>query len=403
MPERLNHARLLIYSHDSFGLGHLRRCRAIAHSFVDRFKGLSVLILSGSPIVGSFDYRARVDFVRVPGVIKLRNGEYTSLSLHIDVEDTLAIREAVIRQTAEAFAPQMFLVDKEPLGLMGEIHDTLTMLKMRGTRLVLGVRDIIDDAAAIAPEWERKKVLPALQTLYDDIWIYGAEAFWETLQGIALPPGVREKIAYAGYLGRSAAEAVGPASDLATDAPYLLVTPGGGGDGVEMIDWVLSAYEHDSGIGYAALVVLGPFMPLEARQAFQARAARLDRVRVLTFDAHIEALMQGAAGVVAMGGYNTFCELLSLDKPALLVPRTVPRLEQYIRARRAQELGLARMLADDGVRAPAAMAAALRGFAEQAPPSRRMPRGLLNGFETLNGLLKARMGAMDAAPAALEA
>ena len=60
--------RLLIYSHDSFGLGHLRRCRAIAHDLVDRFRGLSVLILSGSPIIGSFDFKARVDFVRVPGV-----------------------------------------------------------------------------------------------------------------------------------------------------------------------------------------------------------------------------------------------------------------------------------------------------------------------------------------------
>ncbi len=33
-----------------------------------------MLILSGSPIIGSLDYRAGVDFVRVPGVIKLRNG-----------------------------------------------------------------------------------------------------------------------------------------------------------------------------------------------------------------------------------------------------------------------------------------------------------------------------------------
>jgi hypothetical protein len=82
--------RILIYSHDTFGLGHLRRCRTIAHALVDRFKHLSVLILSGSPIIGSFDFRSRVDFVRVPGVVKLRNGEYTSLNLHIDVEETLA-------------------------------------------------------------------------------------------------------------------------------------------------------------------------------------------------------------------------------------------------------------------------------------------------------------------------
>ena len=85
-------ARVLIYSHDTMGLGHLRRCRAIAHSLVREYEHLSVLILSGSPIIGSFYFRARVDFVRVPGVIKLRNGEYTTLNLDIDLEKTLSMR-----------------------------------------------------------------------------------------------------------------------------------------------------------------------------------------------------------------------------------------------------------------------------------------------------------------------
>ena len=39
--------RVLIYSHDSYGLGHLRRCRAIAHSLVRHDDRTSVLILSG--------------------------------------------------------------------------------------------------------------------------------------------------------------------------------------------------------------------------------------------------------------------------------------------------------------------------------------------------------------------
>src|SRR3954452_10570378 len=107
------HSRVLIYSHDTFGLGHLRRCRTIAHSLVEADKDLSVLILSGSPIIGSFDFRARVDFVRVPGVIKLRNGEYTSLNLHIRTEETLSMRSSIIRHTAEIFDPDILLVDKE--------------------------------------------------------------------------------------------------------------------------------------------------------------------------------------------------------------------------------------------------------------------------------------------------
>ncbi|MGB5742050.1 MAG: hypothetical protein WBM65_06485, partial [Sedimenticolaceae bacterium] len=135
MSEVLKSKRILIYSHDSFGLGHLRRCRAIAHALVERFKGLTVLILSGSPIIANFDFRARVDFIRIPGVIKLYNGDYTSMNLHIDLKETLTIRESIIRHTAQAFGPDILLVDKEPLGLMGEMADTLKMLRATKTRL----------------------------------------------------------------------------------------------------------------------------------------------------------------------------------------------------------------------------------------------------------------------------
>ena len=160
MAERLDQSRILIYSHDSFGLGHLRRCRSIAHSLVAHYKGLSVLILSGSPIIGSFDFKARVDFVRIPGVIKLRDGEYTSLGLHIDLEQTLQMRESIIYHTAATFKPDIFLVDKEPTGLQGEVTTTLEMLKQQGCINVLGLRDIMDEPIQLKAEWERKQVPP---------------------------------------------------------------------------------------------------------------------------------------------------------------------------------------------------------------------------------------------------
>ena len=97
MVRRLDDVRILMYSHDTFGLGHLRRCRTIAHSLVEDFHGLSVLIISGATIAGAFDYRARVDFVKIPSVIKLRNGEYTSLEKHIDLHETLKMRQSIIR------------------------------------------------------------------------------------------------------------------------------------------------------------------------------------------------------------------------------------------------------------------------------------------------------------------
>ncbi len=379
--------RVLIYSHDTFGLGHLRRCRAIAHALVEHNKNLSVLILTGSPIIGSFDFRARVDFVRVPGVIKLRNGDYTSLSLLIDTEQTLAMRASIIHHTADIFDPDIFIVDKEPLGLRGEVHDTLIMLKDRGVPLVLGLRDVMDEPHLLAPEWERKNVVPALSELYDDIWVYGLPQVCDPLAGIALPRSVRKKMTYTGYLRRKLPQQAPATALQKISEPFILVTTGGGGDGEAVIDWVLKAYEHDSALPHPALLVLGPFMQSERQAEFLARAARLDKVEAITFDAQMEALMARALGVVAMGGYNTFCEILSFDKRGLIVPRTRPRMEQFIRAARVTDLGLARMLPETGERDPHKMATALRDLPQQRLPSEVVIPGLMDGEENVNRLV----------------
>src|SRR5918911_1882453 len=223
MNERHFHKRVLIYSHDTFGLGHLRRCRTIAHSLVDADKNLTVLILSGSPIIGSFDFRARVDFVRIPGVIKLRNGEYTPLNLHMRIEETLEMRASIIKHTAEIFDPDLFIVDKEPLGLRGEVRDTLEMLRRRGAPIVLGLRDVMDEPAQLAPEWERKNALPALQRYYDEIWVYGLPQICNPLDGIDLPPSVQKRIGYTGYLRRTvpAALSCGAIPAIEDGEPFL--------------------------------------------------------------------------------------------------------------------------------------------------------------------------------------
>jgi predicted glycosyltransferase len=389
MGDSEHQCRVLIYSHDSFGLGHLRRCRAIAHALVEHHPGMSVLILSGSPIIGNFDFRSRVDFVRIPGVIKLRNGEYTSLSLKLGVEHILAMRASIIQHTAEVFDPDIFLVDKEPLGLRGEVGDTLAMLKRRGTPLILGLRDVMDEPALLAPEWERKNVLPALTDLYDEIWVYGLPQICDPLEDISLPPSVHRKTVFTGYLRRTNGEAEAPIQTEAPfDEPYLLVTPGGGGDGEALVDWVLSAYEADAALPVPALIVFGPFMPPEIQAEFARRAARHGRIRTMTFDAKIEPLIKGAVGLVAMGGYNTFCEILSFDKPSIIVPRTRPRMEQYLRARRADELGLVKMLVDTGGRDAKTMATALRHLPQQSRPSSVVVPGLLDGLPNVNRLAR---------------
>jgi predicted glycosyltransferase len=68
------------------------------------------------------------------------------------------------------------------------------------------------------------------------------------------------------------------------------------------------------------------------------------------------------------------------------VPRTAPRLEQYIRASRAAELGLVSMLSDEHGHDPAMMAAALLQLPQQQRPSSVVVPGLLDGMANVDRL-----------------
>lgn len=391
---KLDDARILIYSHDTFGLGHLRRCRTIAHTLVEHFKGLRVLIVSGSPIIGSFDFKARVDFVRIPGVVKLRGGDYTALSSHTDLTQTLQMRSSIIEQTAKTFSPDLLIVDKEPLGLRGELKPTIELLRAQGGRTVLGLRDIMDDPVLLRQEWTNRGIPMDLERLYDEIWVYGVPAMGDPLLGIDISPAARARMVYTGYLERHLPEMARNPVEVPKE-PFLLVTPGGGGDGETLVDWVLRACEEHARPDLHLLIALGPFMSQSRRFSFERRAAALEQVQTLTFHPNIELLIARAAGIVAMGGYNTFCEILSLDKRALLVPRSMPRMEQTLRARRAEELGLIDMLQGDGDRSSDVMARALQSLGHRPLPSSEGGLELLSGAAEVRNRVQALLTVRD--------
>ena len=384
LPAGPDRARVLIYSHDTFGLGHLRRSRAIANALVQGRPGVSVIILSGSPVIGSFDFGRGVDYVRVPGVTKLPKGDYRSLNLNLSLDEVVGLRSALIQQTAATFKPDVLIVDKEPTGFRGELIPALQDVRRHGCRLVLGIRDVMDEPALLVPEWQRKGATQALHA-YDEIWVYGLKEIYEPLAALDLPQTIKRRITYTGYLGRDLPQQPTLSRyPKITKAPFILVTTGGGGDGDELIDWVVSAYEADSSLDTPALVVFGPFLGRDRRRGYLERIARHPKLDAIAFDTKMELLMQRASAVVAMGGYNTFCEILSLDKPALIVPRTRPRLEQYIRAVQGERLGLVRMLSeDDARREPRRMAMALHALPLQPRPSHVVVPGLLDGLDVI--------------------
>ena len=139
-------------------------------------------------------------------------------------------------------------------------------------------------------------------------------------------------------------------------------------------------------------LVYGPFLSGESRDEFETRVAALNgRVTAVGFESQIETLFAGAAGVVCMGGYNTFCEVLSFDKRAIVVPRTEPRQEQLIRARRADELGVIKMMEPDSAAVPHKMADAIEALPKRRKPSEAGCWLPLDGLTKIGEIVEAHL------------
>ena len=194
---------IMMYSHDTYGLGHIRRTMAIAaHLLGPR---INILILTGSPIAGRFSFPEHIDFVRIPGMIKKTNDEYLPLSIKINARHALDIRKNIITATAKTFQPQLFIVDKEPLGLRKEVLPTLKWLQRSrpGTRAILGLRDIMDDAATVKQDWREKGVYEILQNLYAEIWVYGNREFYNPIEEYDIVESISQKMYFTGYIPQS--------------------------------------------------------------------------------------------------------------------------------------------------------------------------------------------------------
>jgi predicted glycosyltransferase len=324
----------MLYCHDSYGLGHIKRTLSVSRHLRAHWPGAAQLLVTGSPLAHRLVGPDDPDYVKLPSVLKVGAGRYEARSLPLVLGEMVRMRSEMLLSAARHFRPDLLVVDHAPAGLEGEILPTLRELRRRGARLVVGLRDVVDDAPVVRTAWRREGVYDLLADVYDRILVYGQPDVYDVAREYAFPRQARAKTRYVGYLRRAAAS---PADEVRAGAragvPLVLVTAGGGGDGDRLVATSLEA------LGPAAaldpVIVAGPF----ARQTV--------RGRVLEFVDDLASYVAAADAVVAMGGYNSVCEILSFERPAVLVPRVRPRKEQLIRAQRLSGRGLVRMVHPD--------------------------------------------------------
>lgn len=344
-------SRILIYSHDTYGLGHFRRCLKIAHETRALAPNASVLLITGSPLAQLFVAPEGVDFVKLPSVIKTGNEEYRPRSLNVSIHEIVSLRSRVIRETALAFHPDVVLVDHAPLGLQNEALPALEALHEQSSRpaLVLGLRDIIDEPIRVIDTWTKSNMYHMIDRLFDHIVIYGQQSVYDTSRAYAFPTYLLEKTSYAGFISGRVRTFESRQQTDTSIRPTVLVTVGGGEDGGRIVDAYIAMIRANlASISFDSVVLAGPLLS-EDRVSEIRRMAEDLPVEVHHYVADVPSLLSRSDLVISMGGYNAVSEIMAFAERALLVPREWPRREQLIRAERLYASGHVDMLRVDAL------------------------------------------------------
>ncbi len=366
--------RVFLYSHDTFGLGHLRRNLAIAEHLLAPERDFDVWLLSGSPVLRSWELPAGLHVQPLPPVVKTGPERYAARSGGNHFRLVKGYREALLLKTVMRERPDIILVDHAPAGMKNELLPTLAAVRneMPDTRIVLGLRDIIDSPDVVCKLWQEEEIYQLLEHAYDRILVYGSRTLFDVAEAYRLPPAVAAKLEYVGHVARKAPSAVDIPWAGMTTAPGLrvLVTAGGGGDGFALLEAYLAALATLPAHSTASLLVPGPLMPQEQAATLARMVAPRGDVAILPYTTDLIGLLAQSELVVAMGGYNTSVEILAARKPAIIVPRAAPRAEQLLRTEMLERLGLV-WLAEAGPdlspRLAALLPRALTGQASRQP------------------------------------
>lgn len=363
--------RVVLYSHDTMGLGHMRRNLLIAHALSGSPLRAVVLLIAGSRRATAFSLPASTDCLTLPSLHKEPDSSYRPRRLSVELRELIQLRAAAIRSAVSSFEPDLLIVDNVPRGAVRELDPTLQDIREGGrTRCVLGLRDVLDAPARVRRDWTRAANEDAIRTFYDAVWVYGDRAVYDLAREYDLAPDVAARMRYTGYLDQRArlmlsqndGENASQISRLPR-APFALCLVGGGQDGARVADAFAQA---DLPAGLSGVIVTGPFMETTLQARLQTLAAERPHLSVVEFVREPMQLAARAARLVAMGGYNTTCEAVSLGKRTLIVPRVHPRSEQLIRATELQARGLVEVLHPDSL-SPGALSSWLASEDRQLP------------------------------------
>jgi predicted glycosyltransferase len=122
---------IMLYSHDSYGLGHIRRSLEIAKHLSESIPHASLIMLTGSMQAHAYALPDRMEYIKLPALTKDAEGQYCSRLLPHTIDITVKLRQRIILESIRNLKPDLLLVDKAAAGIRGELLPSLNFIKTK--------------------------------------------------------------------------------------------------------------------------------------------------------------------------------------------------------------------------------------------------------------------------------
>jgi len=341
--------RILVYTHNSIGLGHAVRTLSVITGMRKWRPDLDFLVISGGSAPQLF-LKEGIDIVKLPGIMQevdKPGAPYAPRYLNtFSVFDLFDFRTRVILDTLDFFNPDVVMVEHTLTGLRGEAIPLVLRKNARRGRadefaLVHLSRGIYRNAPLlyVSPDqYDDAGDRINVASLYDYIYVLEDRSVCDfNAEYLGGSPELASKIRYLGRITSKTREELPSRQEIRShwalgEKSLIVMSLGRHGQVAGLAGKFFEAFERLKFFDECQVVMsFDPYLGADTKQTITAHPLA-HKVRFLPFAHSIIELLSIADLAVCRAGYNIVNEMLLTQTKAVVVPEQHPNQEQERRA-----------------------------------------------------------------------
>ena len=342
--------RILVYTHNSIGLGHAFRTLAVITGIRRWRPDIDFLVLSGSSVPQIF-FEEGIEVIKLPSVKLDIDREGSPMVARyfncMDLESIFDFRQSVIVSSFNFFQPDAFIIEHNMTGQMSELIPVLMKKWMRKggpvdfplAHLCRGIMRWVPLLRIPYQNPRHRSESINIGALYDFMYVLEDRDVIDINKAfLGDDPELEKKIRYLGKVTHRVHGEFLPRNRILErlglpERKLILVSLGRSHQVADLSLSVLNLL-HQAGVTHTHQVVMVIDPYLDKSQAETLRNHPLSQqVRFLDFFAEMADLINQSDLVISRAGYNTVNEILLTGVKAVLIPEHHGGGEQELRAR----------------------------------------------------------------------